>query len=199
MARQQELADIHAVLCSKDHKDSRRTVVLHGLGGIGKTQLAVAYAKRHKTDYSAVFWLNIKDQDTVKQSYSRMAKWIGQHCSTASHLNSVAEASNVDDVVTAVKQWLEHPQNTRWLMVLDNYDNPKLPNTTNPGTVDIRQFLPNADHGLILVTTRSSQVVIGHRIQVRKLQDMSESLQILCDASRRKDALNGGVYQSKAP
>ncbi|KAL6159008.1 hypothetical protein ACJBU6_03101 [Exserohilum turcicum] len=119
-----------------------------------------------------------------------MAKWIGQHCSTASHLNSVAEASNVDDVVTAVKQWLEHPQNTRWLMVLDNYDNPKLPNTTNPGTVDIRQFLPNADHGLILVTTRSSQVVIGHRIQVRKLQDMSESLQILCDASRRKDALN---------
>jgi len=44
---------------------SRRIVVLYGLGGIGKIQFTVAYAKRHKDNYSAVFWLNIKDEDST--------------------------------------------------------------------------------------------------------------------------------------
>lgn len=100
VARQQELEEMHAVLCSEDSDDGRRTVVLHGLGGIGKTQLAVAYAKQHKADYSAVFWLNIKDEDAVKQSYVRMANRIRQHCSAASQLNSVTETSGL----AAVKQ-----------------------------------------------------------------------------------------------
>ena len=45
---------------------SRRVAILHGLGGIGKTQLAVAYAKRYRDYYSAIFWLNIKDEISVK-------------------------------------------------------------------------------------------------------------------------------------
>ena len=41
------------------------------IGGIGKTQLTVAYAKRHKDNYSAIFWLNIKDEeDSLKQSFA---------------------------------------------------------------------------------------------------------------------------------
>ena len=54
----------------------RQAVTLHGLGGIGKTQLAIAYTKAHRDDYSAIFWLNIKDEVSVKQSYSRLAKRI---------------------------------------------------------------------------------------------------------------------------
>ena len=55
---------------------SRRTVVLHGLGGIGKTQLTIAYAKRHRHNYSAIFWLNIKDEDSLRQSFAKVAKQI---------------------------------------------------------------------------------------------------------------------------
>ena len=65
MAREEELAEMHRKL---NGDGSRRIIVLHGLGGIGKTQLTVAYAKRHKDSYSAVFWLNIKDEDSLKQS-----------------------------------------------------------------------------------------------------------------------------------
>lgn len=190
VARQWELKDIHAILCSADNKDNRKTVVLHGLGGIGKTQLAIAYAKRHKANYSAVFWLNIKDENAVKQSYARMAKWIRQHCSASNHIDSISNKSDLGDVVAAVMQWLDQPRNNRWLMVFDNYDNPKLPGTPNPTAINIRQFLPNADHGSILITTRSSQVTDGHRIQVCKLRNVSDSLQILCDASKREDTLN---------
>ena len=52
VAREEELAEMHKTLSGDG---SRCTIVLHGLGGIGKTQLTVAYAKQHKDNYSAVF------------------------------------------------------------------------------------------------------------------------------------------------
>ncbi|KAH7370786.1 putative vegetative incompatibility protein HET-E-1 [Rhexocercosporidium sp. MPI-PUGE-AT-0058] len=75
VAREDELSRIHTALRSDG---SRRAVVLQGLGGIGKTQLSIAYAKRHKDDYSAIFWLNIKDKDSVKQSFAKLAKQISR-------------------------------------------------------------------------------------------------------------------------
>ena len=68
VAREEELAEMHRTLSGDG---SRRTVVLHGLGGIGKTQLTIAYAKQYKDNYSAVFWLNIKDEDSLKRALPR--------------------------------------------------------------------------------------------------------------------------------
>jgi ATP/maltotriose-dependent transcriptional regulator MalT len=73
VAREEELTEMHKTLSSDG---SRRTITLNGLGGIGKTQLTIAYAKRHKESYSAIFWLNIKDEDSLKQSFAKVAKQI---------------------------------------------------------------------------------------------------------------------------
>ena len=80
MAREDELSKIHKTLKGNG---SRRAVVLHGLGGIGKTQLSIAYAKRHKDDYSAIFWLDIKDEDSVKRSFAKLANQISREHSLA--------------------------------------------------------------------------------------------------------------------
>lgn len=92
---------------------SRCIVVLHGLGGIGKTQLTVAYAKRHKDNYSAIFWLNIKDEDSLKQSYAKIAKQILREHPLASRLSSVNVKEHLDEVIDAVKAWLSLPNNTQ--------------------------------------------------------------------------------------
>jgi ATP/maltotriose-dependent transcriptional regulator MalT len=191
VARQEELAQIHRTL-SEDL--GRRTVVLHGLGGIGKTQLAIAHAKAHQADYSAIFWLNIKDKDSLKQSYARIVRRILQEHPSASRLGAVTEDSEFDEVVAAVKRWLDHPKNTRWLMVFDNYDNPKVPGVIDHAAVDILQFLPEAHHGSIIITTRSSKVNIGRRIRISKLEDVHDSLRILSDASRREGVLDGEFF-----
>lgn len=174
----------------------RRAVTLHGLGGIGKTQLAIAYIMAHRDDYSAIFWLNIKDEVSVKQSYLRLAKRILQDCPSASQLGVFTDDKRQDDVVAAVKRWLEHAKNSRWLAVFDNYDNPKVPGNADPGAVDIRQFLPEAHHGSVIVTTRSPKVSMGRRVKVGKLEDVRDSLQILSDASHREGAMDGELYTS---
>jgi len=191
VARQEELTQIHKAL---DGDGSRRTVVLYGLGGIGKTQLAVAYAKRHKADYSAIFWLNCKDKDSLRQSFARVARRILKEHPSASRLSMVNEDSKLDEMVDAVKRWLDHPKNTRWLMVYDNYDNPKVRGNTEPTALDLRRYLPEADHGSIIVTTRSSQVNLGYRLRVGKLENIRDSLEILSNTSRRERVIDGELY-----
>ena len=179
---------MHTVL---NEGTGRRAVILHGLGGIGKTQLAIAYTKEHRDDYSAIFWLDIKDELSVKQSYSRLARRILQEHSSASRLSGITDDSKPDEVVAAVKRWLDYPKNTRWLMVFDNYDNPKVPSNMDAGMVDISQFLPEAHHGSVIVTTRSSKVSIGQRQKLGKMEDIRDSLQILSDTSHREGVVEG--------
>ncbi|KFY94703.1 hypothetical protein V498_03772 [Pseudogymnoascus sp. VKM F-4517 (FW-2822)] len=183
VAREAELVEIHKELSGDS---SRQTVILHGLGGIGKTQLSVAYAKRHRDSYSAIFWLNIKDEDSLKQSFAKAARQISREHPSIFRLSHVDINESLDKMVDAVKAWLSRPNNTRWLMIFDNYDNPKLPSNSDPTAVDIQKFIPESYQGSIIITTRSSQVRIGHSIQIRKLSDVCDSLQILSNVSRRE-------------
>jgi hypothetical protein len=194
VGRDEELDRIHQEL---QYNGSRRTAVVHGLGGMGKTQLALAYAQQHKDEYSAVFWVNSKDVDTLKQGYAGAARRIYREHPSLVHLKTVAEGGNLDDAVEAVQRWLSHPRNNRWLVIYDNYDNydnydtPKLPGHKERGTFDIRPFLPEAHHRTVLITTRSSQLRLGPLIAVKKLQSVEHSLEILSHASGR-DKLSSG-------
>lgn len=158
---------------------------------MGKTQLALAYAQRHQQEYSAVFWVNSKSEDTLKQGYAAAADRIYREHPSLVYLKAVAEGSNLDEAAEAVKRWLSSAENDRWLVIFDNYDTPKLPGRDEPGTFDIRPHLPRAHQGAVLITTRSSQLQLGRAVAVKKLQDMEHSLEILSQTSRR-DGLNAG-------
>jgi hypothetical protein len=188
VGRQEQLDAIHKEL---QHDGSRKIVVVHGLGGIGKTQLALEYAQRHRKEYSAVFWVNSKSEDTLKQGYAAAADRIYREHPSLVHLKAVAEGTNLDEAAEAVKRWLSSAGNDRWLLIFDNYDTPKLPGHDEPGTFDIRPHLPRAHQGAVLVTTRSSQLQLGRAVAVRKLQDIEDSLEILSQTSKR-DNLGAG-------
>ncbi|CZT13585.1 related to beta transducin-like protein [Rhynchosporium agropyri] len=181
VAREDKLSKIHRVL---QGDGSRRAVVLHGLRGIGKTQLSIAYAKRHKNDYSAILWLNIKDEDSVKRSFAQLAKQISREHPSAFPIGSQETKQNLDEVVESVKVWLSLPNNTRWLMIYDESDTPKLSSGTDPAAVDIRKFLPESYQGSIITITRSSEVSIGQSIQIRKFGNVRDSMEILPTMSR---------------
>ncbi|KAI5920957.1 hypothetical protein F4810DRAFT_680379 [Camillea tinctor] len=173
VARERELAEMRRTLSSDG---SRRVVLLHGLGGIGKTQLAVAYIKRYRDEYSAIFWFNIKDEASIQRSFIKVAKQILNQHADASRLSTLNLQQNHEEVVEAVKAWLSLPNNTRWLLVYDNYDDTE---------IDIERFLPMAYQGSIIITTRLSQLNLGHPVRIRKLETLHDSLEILSTTSGR--------------
>ncbi|KAK5992301.1 Kinesin light chain 1 [Cladobotryum mycophilum] len=211
VARREELAQMHEIL---EHPQMRRTAILHGLGGMGKTQLTIAYIKRHYTDYSAVIWLNAKDETSLKQSFVPVAERIARQHPSSTYIKNAVESRDLDQSVQAVNRWLDEPRNNRWLIIYDNYDTPKLygrederestseaastgaVNEEDPTEVetvaskafDIRPFLPTSFHGAIIITTRSSAVKLGRLIHLQKLKDIKDSLEILTSTSHRQDA-----------
>ena len=171
----------------------REVVILHGLGGIGKTQLAVASMKEHRNIYSAIFWLNGKNEDTLKHSFAHIAKRLRSEYPSSALLKRAAEIKDSDQVVTVIKQWLSIKGNTQWILVFDNVDNPKLPGISDLQAYDIRKYFPEAHQGSILITTRSSSLRIGKVISVEKLLDHQEIIIILASTSGREN-LDQGKY-----
>ncbi|OHW93509.1 NB-ARC and TPR domain protein [Colletotrichum incanum] len=210
VARNNELRHMHEVL---EWNGERRIAVLHGLGGMGKTQLTIAYAKRHRNDYSAIIWLNARDETSLKQSFARAAQRILSEHPDLAYIKNAKTNQDLDETVEAVKRWLDEPKNNHWLVIYDNYDDVRLDRrgSTLPsvrcvavesGTVsnktseteaakskayDIRPYFPETEHGAIVITTRSSTVGLGKLIQLRKLGDISDSLAILASTSNRGD------------
>lgn len=163
----------------------RKVVILQGLGGIGKTQLAVAFAKEHRSAYSAIFWLKGKDEDTLKQSLTKVARRIYDEHPSSVLMKRAFETNDTNRIVDAVKAWLSIRRNFRWMLVFDNVDDPQ--------AYDINTYLPEAHQGSILVTTRSSQLHVGAAVPMPlgKLVDAQESIAILAHTSARSISSKG--------
>ena len=154
----------------------RKVVVLHGLGGIGKSQLAIEYAKQHRDDYTAVFWLNAKTEDTLKRSFVTSARRLPEKYINQELLCGPQNEVALDAIVSGMKKWLDILGNHRWLLIYDNVDNPMIPDNKRANAYNIRSYFPQAHQGSILVTTRWKTLSIGHLIEVAKLSKVEDSI-----------------------
>jgi len=112
----------------------RRRQVLVGLVGVGKTQLAVEYAYRHRADYDLVWWVRASAPETLVGDYAELARRVG-----------LEDYSDQDATIEAVRTWLEG--RGRWLLVLDGADG-------DPGPLKLKDLLPWGGQGHVLVTSR---------------------------------------------
>jgi hypothetical protein len=175
----------------------RTVVVLHGLGGIGKTQLAIKHLKDHRGTYSATFWLNGRTEDTLKQSFIDMARRLHSEHENSPLLKSAAKSKDVDQVVASIRKWFSIKENNKWMLVFDNVDNPKTAGNEDRQAYDIRLYFPEAHHGSIIIATRSSSLRIGKVISVPKLQDTEEGIAISTSVSGRENLHQGNYAEIK--
>jgi hypothetical protein len=84
---------------------------ISGLGGIGKTQLALEYACRYHQEYQVVLWVPADSIGALTSSYSNVASLLRL---------PEREAKEQEVIVQAVKTWLQIHRD--WLLILDNAD-----------------------------------------------------------------------------
>ncbi len=157
VARAESLQQIHTYFQSE-----RLPLALCGLGGVGKTQLAVEYAYRYAHDYTAVLWLEAETSEILLAGFAALAEVL--------ELPAHQEQRHL---IAAIKNWLS--EHTGWLVVLDNVDDLSL----------VHQLLLPESQGAVLLTTRRQVTEpIAQALPVESLPDADGALLLLKRAKR---------------
>jgi hypothetical protein len=146
----------------------RKVIVVHGLGGIGKTQLAVDFVRKHYHRFSAVFWLDGSSEASLKQSFVAMVQRLPHDELKADGVALFNDAAIKADVaVRECQRWLSIPSNPHWLLIIDNVDCDNY-DQEDPQAYNVQTYFPHADHGSMLITSRlaSLQRRLGSGVKV---------------------------------
>jgi transcriptional regulator with XRE-family HTH domain len=152
-----------------------QSISISGLGGIGKTQLALEYAHcYYPDDYRVALWVDA-DKETLQASYASLSETLGLD---AQHEQGQHER------VQAVKQWLS--THTNWLLIMDNSDDLPL----------ALSFLPAKPLGHVILTTRSQIVRDSNIVSQIKVEEMEPAKEGLLFLLRRSGELE---YDAELP
>lgn len=130
IGRDSLLDQIHRTLTSEN---AAALTAIHGLGGVGKTQLASEYAYAHAHEYETVWWIRSEEPATLAGDYALLADRLD--------LPKKHEREQ-PVIVDAVRDWLNH--HSSWLLIFDNATRAE----------DLRDYLPQSRRGHVLITSR---------------------------------------------
>jgi class 3 adenylate cyclase/tetratricopeptide (TPR) repeat protein len=152
----------------REQLTAKRRAALSGLGGIGKTQAALAYATRHRADYPhGVFWINAETAGGVTAGLVEVAK--------ALRLPS-AGSNDHELVARTALDWLN--QTDGWLMILDNVEDRR----------EVARFVSSSSGGHVVITSREQvlpELGVPRALRVPDL-DMADAVRFLFARSGRE-------------
>jgi tetratricopeptide (TPR) repeat protein len=142
--REQLLAQVQAALAE------RGRAALSGLGGVGKTQTALVYTDRHRTEYDYMFWVSAASREILLSGYAAIAGLL--------QLHEAGAPDQVHPAVIAVQRWFGSHE--RWLLILDNADELEA----------VRPFLPPVGKGHVILTTQASATsAVAQRVEIQEM------------------------------
>lgn len=176
--REDILTKIHTYFTSAQALQQTPILALRGMPGCGKTQIAVEYAHRHKDEYQAILWLDVENQQSLREAIDQRAKAL-----------SFLEEDRADDqhLFGAFQRWLQ--QHDRWLLILDNLD--------NLGSLQLMNLItPLQSSGHVLVTTLAQAISHStYPVSVREMTTDESALFLL----RRAGIIEGQTVLNAAP
>ncbi|RKL32598.1 hypothetical protein BFJ72_g10541 [Fusarium proliferatum] len=168
IGRERVIADLRRLLFTDP--DGQR-VALYGLGGVGKTQIAIELAhivkKQDQVDqvdrnYS-VIWMPALSMASFEQACTKMISEVG------------IKRANDEDPKETFRRFLNSEKAGKWFLIIDNADNIETLYGTTKAPSGIDKFIPESENGCILYTTRSREVAISvAQNNVVKLSEMDD-------------------------
>ncbi|MGX4738123.1 tetratricopeptide repeat protein [Kitasatospora griseola] len=136
VGRSRELDRVERVLSADDGAAITQVCVIHGLGGVGKTSLAMQYAHQQleRGSYTAAWWIRAETLEQIDSSLAALAV----------SLNSNLAATSPQEQTAWAVAWLQCHEG--WLLVFDNVENP----------TDLVSYLGKLTGGHHLITSRRS-------------------------------------------
>lgn len=173
IGRDLELELMRQYLAPGTDSNRRRICVLHGLGGIGKTQLAIEYMRLHKHMYTSVFWLDGKTENSLLQSLIAIAFRLPKD-QVSSRCKDIKSTEELEELSQEVLRWFALEGNHDWLLIFDNVDKTSTlaphSDIESLTTYDIKSFFPSCDRGSVVITTRINRLMkLGNSIKINKL------------------------------
>lgn len=161
--------------------ETQKTAVC-GLGGIGKTQIALELAYRMRDSYPdvSVFWIPCTSYESVEQAYMDIAQITGL---------ALRDAAAVKEQVNA---YLSHERSGKWLLIFDNADDMEMWTKSSETSPALKSLLPQNETGHILFTSRNRKLAVKLALSnVVQIPDMDEdtALQMLHQLFIRKELL----------
>ena len=167
----------------QEFRDPPRSVALWGIGGSGKSQLAMRFIEKHKHDYSTVLWIDAQSPVAAIRSYAaafeRLKLDYPQHVFDEVRNDGDLydrRGSSIEDnwVVRTVKEWLED-SSCKWLVVIDNADNLEW----------VHDIMPRSIMGSVIITSRDRMVyrLVNYAIHVDKM-NTEEALSLLLRSAK---------------
>jgi hypothetical protein len=167
--RRRELDDLCRFLRAEGAE--RKGVVIWGLSGYGKTQLAINYIHEYRTLYSSLLWIDAPSKDSLEKSFEEIAFQLMRLDPSQTMLtNSSTPDARHNTAVDNVMRWLSRDANKSWLMVFDSVDNLE--------ELDIRKYIPECGHGSLIITTTLSDLYSPlkfHGIELEGVDDLAGS------------------------
>ncbi|KAL4950439.1 hypothetical protein BDW69DRAFT_187374 [Aspergillus filifer] len=173
LSRELELSRIETMVKSGD--SGRRKAALSGLGGVGKTQIALEFAYRlHKqTKEYSIFWIPSTSAESIEQALMDIGSQLG------------LEYTTTENVKVRVKHHLSSEAAGPWVLIIDNADDL----SQWPASM-IRDILPTSPRGFTLFTTRNYQLaakIVGPNIIEVKEMEIPSAITLLKNTLSNKD------------
>lgn len=168
---------------------------------MGKTQLAVAFARKHHEKFSAIFWLDGSSIDRLKESFADLASRLpSNEISTNLRKSLEVVPLDVDAVMRGILQWLSLPSNKHWLVIIDSVDRDWKAKDQDVLAYNPRECLPQADHESILATSRLAGMADAFEAEmhVDRLNDAQAKSVPGKNAGRKLEGtLRGGIARTR--
>jgi hypothetical protein len=160
--RNEDMQKLEDFFLGKVVQPARRKIfVVHGLGGIGKTQICVEFARKHHNQYTAVFWMDGSSEDALRQSFVNLIPLLPTTEISPGLVEAVKYGkARTEVIVKGVLEWLALSSNHGWLQIIDNVDRDYTAKVKDPLSYDFTKYIAQVDHGSILITSRLSNLTV---------------------------------------